>query len=848
MIKKILEKNAELVCRHPLLILVLSCAVTVLLLIPALGLKGSFNILKLLPEHSEDVVNLKELLREFGGEDRLLIALEARNEKEKQHIEKYADSLLRTVKREDEQNSDPFFKNIETLSEDERQWIFRYLYDNGIYFLDAESARKTAQRLSPGEIEEAVKKDALLIRSGSPLSRERVKNDPLDLSSVFMEAFPSEFIHTSQSFYRSSGDGTLCIIRLQPVKLPQDGAFSTKLLRFCRKCAELTEHEFSGPVPRVSFAGGYALAASDTDRILGVIFKTFIVSLIIVSLMLYIGFKEIMILFIIVPSLGIAICWTAGFAGILFGEITVVTAAFAAVLLGLGVDFAIHIYNRFRIELSLDRPSEEAMKTTHTQTGYGILMGAFTTSAAFYILALSDFSGMREFGILVGTGVLLSALLYFTAFSALLHLIGKRGFRNTYTRTFGLSRLYRLLLKPHPLGVFCLFMVIGIGGAVYVFQGESLGFESDPRELRPYNDPVMAGNRRFSRRMGRSLVQFPVVVKAGSFTDLLDKTAELCAKLETLTEQGTIKSYTSPGQFLKTVPEQKRNLEILASVDFAAAADTLRTALKKNRFRPDAFEATFSYLRRLQRKVSSRETLDPEQLDKPPLNRFTSSFLNMHPEQNRFLSLSVFHTEPGKERSFDIDAVTSAVEQGDSSVFVSGVNVISRVVVAKISWWFTRILPAVFGVIMLLLFINFRSVKYSVMAAGPLCIGISLLWATMKVCDIRFNVMNFGIIPLVIGMGVDNGIHIIRGYIDAPHGSDRVRESISVTGRAVVMTSLTTVAGFGSLIIGEYRGIISMGVIASLGIGYCLIATLVFLPVTLLVFEKKNDDAERGQP
>ena len=840
MIKKILEKNAALVCRHPVYILVATGIITFLFLIPALRLKGSFNILKLLPENSKQVRNLHRLLEEFGGEDRFYIALEPGSRKEQRNTEKFIDVLLRTIKENNSRSPEPFFRNIGSLSSDESDWIFEFLFENGIYFLGSEGIGKIIDRLSDAGIANAVKEDAVLIKSGSPMSRKRVKRDPLNLSSIFLDAVPPSFRNISGSYYRSSEDNSLYIITLQPVELPQNGAFSTKLLRFSRQCVDEAAQQFNGVVPAVTFAGGYALAASDTSRILGVILKTFLVSLVVISCMLYIGFKELRILFFVIPGLAVSILWTAGFAGLLFGEITVVTAAFAAVLLGLGVDFAIHIYNRFRIELSAGKQPVDALRVAHTRTGSGILMGAFTTSAAFYILALSDFTGMREFGILVGTGVLFSVFLYFTLFSALLFLFSGRVFKSTFTRSFGLGRMYDTVLKPHPAVVFLVFLSLAAAGIVYLLSGGALEFESDPGKLRPADDPVMERNRRLSRKIGVSLVQFPVVVEAGSFQDILERTHALSLDLDELKQQEKIKDYKSPGQVFKTVQQQKKNIELLRPIDLSRVRSTLRKELSEHRFKPAAFEETFMYLDTLERKIQKGETLSPEHFIDSPLNRLTSGFLKMYPEQGRYISLSVFLTEPGTERSFDLDEIGRKIERGGDSVFISGVNVISRAVMDKIAWWFMRILPAVFSVIMILLFINFGSLRYSLMAAGPLCIGVLLLWTSMKLFDIRLNVMNFGIIPLVIGMGVDNGIHIIRGYLDSLDDADPIRDSLSITGRAVVMTSLTTIAGFGSLMLGEYRGIMSMGIIASLGIGYCLIATLLFLPAALRVFPGKN--------
>ena len=119
-------------------------------------------------------------------------------------------------------------------------------------------------------------------------------------------------------------------------------------------------------------------------------------------------------LLVAVPLI-MSLLWTIGFAGILFRHLNLLTCLFACVLVGLGIDFAIHVVNRFFDPEMAALDDLSRLEYTFKETGMGILIGGITTAMAFYAIGFSDFKGFRELGILTGTGILfcLVAMLIF---------------------------------------------------------------------------------------------------------------------------------------------------------------------------------------------------------------------------------------------------------------------------------------------------------------------------------------------------------------------------------------------------------------------------------------------------
>jgi hypothetical protein len=140
-----------------------------------------------------------------------------------------------------------------------------------------------------------------------------------------------------------------------------------------------------------------------------------------------------------------------------------------------------------------------------------------------------------------------------------------------------------------------------------------------------------------------------------------------------------------------------------------------------------------------------------------------------------------------------------------------------------------------------LVLIHFRSLLSLVLALLPVALGSLWLGGFMGFFGVPFNPANIMTLPLVIGIGVTNGIHILNRFAEEQTPNILARS----TGKAVLVSGLTTIAGFGSLILGEHQGIQSLGYVMSVGLATCMIAGLTFLPAILNLIQRwRRPDAK----
>jgi uncharacterized protein len=138
--------------------------------------------------------------------------------------------------------------------------------------------------------------------------------------------------------------------------------------------------------------------------------------------------------------------------------------------------------------------------------------------------------------------------------------------------------------------------------------------------------------------------------------------------------------------------------------------------------------------------------------------------------------------------------------------------------------------------IMLLVLIHFRSVGSVFLALVPVAVGSIWLGGLMGLGNIPLNPANIMTLPLAIGIGVTNGIHILNRFAEEQQPGILAKS----TGKAVLVSGLTTIAGFGSLVLAEHQGIRSLGYVMATAVATCMIAGLTFLPALLNLMMRRG--------
>ena len=136
-----------------------------------------------------------------------------------------------------------------------------------------------------------------------------------------------------------------------------------------------------------------------------------------------------------------------------------------------------------------------------------------------------------------------------------------------------------------------------------------------------------------------------------------------------------------------------------------------------------------------------------------------------------------------------------------------------------------------FCAIVVVLLNDFRNIDHTLVALAPLAMGVTLALGIMGLVGLPLNPANMIALPLILGVGVDNGVHLLHDFLAVKREGRRTLSR--AIGRGVLVKALTAMIGFGTLMISSQRGLAGLGLCLTLGMGCCMVTALVFLPAVL---------------
>ena len=544
-------------------------------------------------------------------------------------------------------------------------------------------------------------------------------------------------------------------------------------------------------------------------------------------------------LLIAVP-LAAAEVWTFGIAFAAYGSLNIMTAALGLVLFGLGIDFGIHVYARYAEERSGGSTIVDAIsKTIHT-TGRAVAVVAITTAAAFYILMVADFRGFSEFGFIAGNGILLGLIAMLVLLPALLVLFERwrlidlrpavtplRREHNNRSRSEARSGAHR----KAPPTLIVLIAVLATTASILLLP--RVEFEYNFGRLSPdyplYDSLNSKVRRVYSDRETRNAayVLTPSQEDANTVADLLRR------QMKDDTLSPTIRAIETLGdRFPMSASAAESKLDRIAHI---------RSRLED--VGSDAIDSESLSLLRRASGTTAQIDLDqvPAFLSRPFTTKSgeIASLVIIYPAE----SLS----DGRKSMAFADDVGT--IQTDDGRVFHAGST---PIVASDMLRLMQKEAPLMVGLTLLLVLafkvVILRKPRWILLALTPLVASFLWMFALMPALGLKLTFYNLVVLPTVLGIGDDSGIHIVHRYRE--EGAGQIRRVLLSTGEHVTVSALTTMVGFAGLLTSMHPGMRTIGQLAVLGIGMTLVAALIVLPATIVLLERRHrrPGAQPGPP
>jgi len=611
-----------------------------------------------------------------------------------------------------------------------------------------------------------------------------------------------------------------------------------------------------GPV-RMRITGSVALAYEELQSVIAGASLAGLLALIFVTVMMYVGLRSLRLVLVALLSLAVGLSITLGFATLAIGHLNLISVAFTVLYVGLGVNYAIHLLLRYREGLVRGFVREDAVVYSGTHLLGALALSAATTAIGFFAFVPTSYAGVAELGLIAGVAMGITFAISYTLVPAVLSLIPPPDKLQRDSVAVLPVWLLDIPLR-HPIAVRWAAVALAVIGLIAASQ---LRFDSDPLNLRdPESESVLALRDLLAgRATGHRNLQAIAPDRATA-----EQMSAALAALPSVDRAVTLLNFAPKGQDDKLLQIEELGPDILAAewASRPAGVDAVSDAIAD--LRPalddiddaagDGAERLSSALAALDDRLQSESSADRDALA-IGLHRQLLSLLPAALEplgqalsvdrpvalddlpaalRSRWLSpagdwlIQIFPagdlSEAGERDRFlrDVRAVAPAV---------SGMPVIQLESGRAITSAFQQALALALIGIALLLLVLLRSVKMTVWIMLPLLLGGLLTAAAMVSLDIAFNFANVIALPLLLGVGVDNGVHMVYRHRagDLP-GGNVLR---SATARGIVFGALTTIVSFGNLAFSPHAGTASMGLVLAVGLALMVLATLIVLPALL---------------
>lgn len=824
----LLRPLIELNYRRPVTVLLIAISLAVWGASLAIKLKIDTDIANLLPPDNPHVVALDKLRDTIGGETEMDVAIGSPD------FEKnlaFANELIeRSLELTDPRTGNLYFNRVEFRKDTE------ILRDYALYLATDEELDELVWYLED-EIENAkIEANPFFVDFGFE-DEELEESTNMDrFKEVYDELIPTE--------YPVNADSTVLSIKFYPSGSKSDLSFLRRMFDDYGKLIEEVNPEEFHPEMKVLYGGRLKRHLTEIESITNDVFSSFStgVSSVLLLVMFYFFFKKyinykkgnskdrthslwshiirmpVSIVVIGIPLL-LSLAYTFGITYLVFGTLNTMTSVLFVILFGLGIDYGIHFYARYLERRSSGDDVLKALLFTYDSTGSAILTSAVTTAIALFVLVFADFRGFSEFGFISSLGIMLAYICMIYVLPSIITIFERFGFilvnRNTVADDYVEPEHRYPFSKTWVISGFAVILLV-IGFSSY------LSFEYDFGKLEPEFEEFEAF-RAFVGNTNSGSRRNPAYIIADNNDQVRYIVDEIRARKEFLGDESTILDVEAlQERFPQSPSEEQEKLRRIEEV---------RTLLQD----PFIRNQQSGDLDRLRR--ASRATRPLDLNDLPDFIR--DRYLTKDGEVGRFVTIYPAVGLSDGRNSIAFKNEIASVETPDGNeFFAASTSIAAAEMLELMQTESPYMVTATFIMIFLLVNIAFRSLRWSIISMIPLLVGLGWTFGIMILCDINFNFYNLVVLPAILGIGNDNGVHLAARYLE--EGRNSMWSVLKSTGQHISIGSVTTMLGFAGLLFTTHPGLYSIGLLAVTGIGMTLFSALTFLPALIQWLEDRN--------
>ncbi len=709
---------------------------------------------------------------------------------------------------------------------------------HALLFLTADELSLLADRLGRPHMEQALLHPAPVstaVASVATLIDSR-ELDPLGIAGIAQRAHARAFgigRLVLDDGYFASADRRAYALMIEPAhRLDDLGAARALVSALDSTLASVRGDAVSTNVPgdlQFLLLGRAVAYVRGSDALLDDVRRVTVAAAIVVALLLALCLRRALAPLLVLATSAVGLLLTAALAWVIFGAVSLVAWAFIAALVGFGDEFALYIMTHFWLTPRRGDDRTAALASALQRPGPGIVLGAGTSAAAFLSLGTVSYPVMWQLGLLTALGILCILLASFTVLPLLLsflpqgrplpHLVHQASISGGTTRT----------ARWRGATILSFALLVGVS----LLAARSVRFEPHPWKVVVHGLPVTAQLDSVRRQFGMALSPIQVESQGATPEEALDRDREVVAALDSLRYRAGIASIVSLSRWLPSREQQRNAQRFVAEHAALFSSDRFERDVRSvaAEMPPGDTVALERVIAEAHRFLRQPEALTLDTLQALGLGPIVATHLRQV-EGGYVASTDVFLTRLPWEKgttdrfrrvleSSGNPSLRAATFVGDALRGANHAGTLRREML--------RAALVAVGLTVLILMLRFRRPGLVALSLLPLGVALVATLGFMGLAGLEANVLSLAVAPILIGIGSDDGIHIVDRLARGEH-LDTVLEQ---TGVPMVITTLTTIAAFACLGLARFPGVREVGLVASVGLVVALAASLLLLPAVL---------------
>jgi len=685
-----------------------------------------------------------------------------------------------------------------------------------------------SQKFTPSGLErEIVRARKQLIITDDPEYRELIAIDVFHLRELlepWIKDYMSNFTISQKSGYFDSEDRTLRLIFAQPRGSGEDTKYCLQLTSTIKSKIETIKSSLKDSQNiTCEFAGKYGLTAQSSSVMNKEIISINIVSSVLIFSLLIFVFRDLKVTLMCFLPIFFSMLLSLLVARFFFTPLKMISIGFAAIILGLGIDITFHLSSRFFQFRKRYNSFSKAIEKTMSDCGPPLIIGIFTTGCGFFTLSFSRYSALRQFGVLTFISLILTLAVTFLLFPSVVRMLGPKP--KTQMKLTQLGKIPRLLthlsLKKALISRITTAAVIIIS----VIISTHLKFDMSLFKLLPQNLRSLQNAQQVAEKFGTSfMLSTQMTVQTEQLSKGIHYQKELDQKILEFTRNKKIAGFYSPRIFYVSKPKVQSNLVKVRelSANIKQSRSSFFRQLDVNGFHVQSLHKKYYDI--------LEDIFDETTLTSKSRSDSLSQFLKKE-ENTYYLQTYIWPTNELRNPdslltvSEDLEKIPTPENikkelTGTYQVYQT-VNKIIKKDFISISLWAGLLIS-------LILLFFFRKIRLLILSLMPLLGAVPLTLAFVQIASIKFSPALIGVVAIIIGIGIDDSVHLI--YRKTKNPGRTASDILSEIAPVLTLTSLSTMICFLTLVISASPLLTITGAIVGFGVFACWFFTLFLLP------------------